>query len=678
MSTSTDLQLSLADVARLAGVQRPVVSMWRRRERPESPFPEPVATVKGQERFDAAQIAAYLAATGRGKNDEAHADAAAYADTPTGADEQATLDALTALLCLATITGESLGDHTEQELKSLAQQTDPGDQFLRRELTAASDLPRLAAHADALTDAAYTSRAAFEGLLKRHQPTALPGHAATTLRPTAIDLVSRIARALALDADMDLPVFVDPSDSSGDLLLALAATEPITAATAPLDTPTARLTRRRLRAHDVHRVDATAGIAAREVVYLLHLPSAGDPAMTDVDVLEAIDDLVLEMTDAQRAVILGPASALVDRPADGEVDLARDALLRTDRVRFAVRLPAGLLPRAPRQELALWVIGPAHPDIPRDERWTAIADLADVPLTRVVIEDVVSDAVAALTPHDQFAGASADPDRQVHGRQLRYARRVRTATILPGRTALVARRGNPGQPPAAPAAAVDGMLRDLGLAGVTVAAAHDQAVPAAMSFGEALGSGALRMVSGNRLDLADVHVGVDVEGGRPVVGPPELTGESQPGDRRIALVEFATGYPAGRLTEPGDVIFCTAPRIAAYVDRAGGSVVQFPARILRITTDGSENLLPEVVAEAITQHAGDASKDWRTWLIRPIPTLQTHALADAFATIEHEREIARRRLAGLDDLAAALTSGVTAGTVRLSNTRPPTTDEGSH
>ena len=91
MSTSTDLQLSLADVARLAGVQRPVVSMWRRRERPESPFPEPVATVKGQERFDAAQIAAYLAATGRGKNDEAHADAAAYADTPTGADEQATL-----------------------------------------------------------------------------------------------------------------------------------------------------------------------------------------------------------------------------------------------------------------------------------------------------------------------------------------------------------------------------------------------------------------------------------------------------------------------------------------------------------------------------------------------------------------------------------------------------------
>ena len=35
-----NLQLSLPDVARLAGVQRPVVSMWRRRyEAAERPFP---------------------------------------------------------------------------------------------------------------------------------------------------------------------------------------------------------------------------------------------------------------------------------------------------------------------------------------------------------------------------------------------------------------------------------------------------------------------------------------------------------------------------------------------------------------------------------------------------------------------------------------------------------------
>ena len=47
--------LSLADVARLSGVQRPVVSMWRKRPKAGLGFPEPTAVG----RFLAEEITAY-------------------------------------------------------------------------------------------------------------------------------------------------------------------------------------------------------------------------------------------------------------------------------------------------------------------------------------------------------------------------------------------------------------------------------------------------------------------------------------------------------------------------------------------------------------------------------------------------------------------------------------------
>ncbi|HEX2705315.1 MAG TPA: hypothetical protein VHM65_06120, partial [Candidatus Lustribacter sp.] len=102
MSRPSALQLSLADIARLAHVSRPVASMWRRRELADHPFPEPVAVVGGQERFDASEIADYLASTGRGSNPDARDDVAAHARlvTVTQVDEPATVDGLSALLCL--------------------------------------------------------------------------------------------------------------------------------------------------------------------------------------------------------------------------------------------------------------------------------------------------------------------------------------------------------------------------------------------------------------------------------------------------------------------------------------------------------------------------------------------------------------------------------------------------
>src|SRR3954471_2926397 len=90
--------LTLQDIADLARVQRPVVSMWRRRRTVrgvDSPFPKPALREGGGERFDRDEVVAWLEATGRGNNAEARQDAPALS-VPAGAE----LEDIVVLLCL--------------------------------------------------------------------------------------------------------------------------------------------------------------------------------------------------------------------------------------------------------------------------------------------------------------------------------------------------------------------------------------------------------------------------------------------------------------------------------------------------------------------------------------------------------------------------------------------------
>lgn len=691
MSHVLSLQLSLADVARLAGVQRPVVSMWRRREIAGHPFPRPVAVVGGTERFDAEEVAAYLEATARGLNAEARDDLAAHASLAgvTALDETVAFEGLTALLCLAAITDEALCELGPGALVTLAEQADPHDSLLLREVRAlGDDLPALAAHADALADAAYSQRGAFERLLHQQVHRGLPGHAATALQPDATSLVAQIARVLASDAGMESPLIVDVTDGAGDLLLGIthlyAAGSPPSVATVALDSHVARLTRRRLRVHDLHRLDVhvdesggfTIPVPADEVVHMVQLPPAGRPSMTHLEILGAVDDLVVQMNDHQRAVVIGPASALTDRPASREADRVRDAILRTDRVRAVVRLPKGLLVRSPRQALGLWVLGPAHPDVARADRLTAIADLTELAVTEAVIDNLVTDIVAALRPNlralkaGHSLGLDIDDSDQVRGHRFRYARRVPTAAILPGRRALVdkptSRRADTTTPEAAAAiAALAQTLAPAPIANLRIEAGTrvDVEAPDRRTLADAVASRHCRIVPGNRLDPTDLQHNT---GGRVVFGPSELLGERRIGERRIDLLTFAGGYPSGRFTEPGDVVFCTSPRVAARVDHDGGSVVVAPAKVLRITPTGDETLLPDVIAANIATQASP-SKDWRRWPIRDIPRGQREHLAAALAEIERERAEALERVARLDALATALRDGVLAGSLAISS-----------
>ena len=150
--------LNLQDIAELAHVSRPVVSMWRRRPRArgrEIPFPRPVTTVASVERFDRDEIVRWLEETGRGNNKEARQDAPAIA-VPDGVD----LEDVVTLLCLHTLTGEDLtgedltGDGAER-LVALAERADAGDRLLLREVRSLGVTPGLLGYVDDLVEASY-------------------------------------------------------------------------------------------------------------------------------------------------------------------------------------------------------------------------------------------------------------------------------------------------------------------------------------------------------------------------------------------------------------------------------------------------------------------------------------------------------------------------------------------
>src|SRR5436305_2059756 len=126
--------LTLPDIATLAGVQRAVVSMWRRRPRVRGqlmPFPDPVQPAGPVERFRRDEIVVWLSRTGRGNNSEHRLDAPALS-APAGA----ALDDLVTLLCLYTHSdGDSeLADLTSAQREYLARRIDPADNFLLTEV----------------------------------------------------------------------------------------------------------------------------------------------------------------------------------------------------------------------------------------------------------------------------------------------------------------------------------------------------------------------------------------------------------------------------------------------------------------------------------------------------------------------------------------------------------------
>lgn len=661
---TTSLQLTLADISRLTGVRRPVVSTWRRRAAAtDVPFPDPVGRVGGQERFDKDAVIGWLEITGRGKPDLA-ADAPAHA-LPAGlglGEDTALVPGLTALLCLGAITGQSMGGLDGAELRRLAGVHDPEDGLLIRELDALGrNLPPLASYADELADAAYGPAAAFERLLADRYRHAMTDSVVATLAPPVHELVSALAVSLARACGSEPPVYVDPTGSGSDLLVSVVradAEQSPTAAVRIADDAVSRLARRRLRVHDVlvqALPEAIEELGA--AVAIAQYPPAGRPDMSAANILDSVDELVLSLGAWQRAVVIAPASVLVDG-LHGVLNGARDGVLRTGRVRAVLRLPAGLVTHRSRQALGVWVLGPSLNHVRVADRWLPITDVSERALSAALVHQLREDAVAA-TAEPGVAAAHSYAQSRLVSLSAVLARRGSlvqprvAATLAPEPAALAVLAAQLRHDERAPADA---------LGGVGVAVSTSTAPPA-LALGEALRQRLVRMIPGNRAGFNFVS-----DGAVPVFGVPELTGTTV-GSRRLDRLAFLGGDAAARLTEPGDVVFCTSPRPRAIVDAAGGSAVQYPARVLRVHPVKGEGLSPHVLAHSVNAQP-ERSRTWRAWPAPRVPVAQVNPTDAALAALEHEKAAVRARLAELDTLHDALVAGTTSGALTLTPAPP--------
>jgi hypothetical protein len=138
--TTPALLMTMNDIAELAGVQRPVVTTWRRRH---ADFPALAGGSESRPLFDPPEVAAWLLATGRIDREKAEQELSLFMLTGLAARYGApdVVAAVTALVCLRFLAGEteSVSDGAGDPVaaaRALARRFDPNDRVVLREIRA--------------------------------------------------------------------------------------------------------------------------------------------------------------------------------------------------------------------------------------------------------------------------------------------------------------------------------------------------------------------------------------------------------------------------------------------------------------------------------------------------------------------------------------------------------------
>ncbi|GAA1874357.1 hypothetical protein [Myceligenerans crystallogenes] len=685
------LTLTMPEIAVLADVQRPVVSGWRsRNEGTDAPFPEPVDPSAKTLRFPAAGVADWIEHRNAGNNREFRTDLAAVAAVSDDGDTAHSLDTVTALLALAPHLSTPLDAIDADDLVDESDDLDPDDEFAYREIAALGARTEAAArHVAAVAAAGYHPAAAFERLLAARNKLAAAGHLTeTVLHPAVLHLAADILNTLAPDTE---PLVVaDPYPGCGDLLTAVLGrterVEPATARVAITSQATARMALRRLSAHGWPAVTVAGddivdvgedhtGARDNDVHLVTQIPAVDEPDLDPTEVLRRVDDVALNLPSGRVGIVIGPASALIDRLRDRAAERIRDDLMRSGRVRTVIALPAGMVAKRPRQKTAVWILGDTAEGAKFGEQHIAVADLRDhAPGPAGFAGDVLHDLLT-----DVIAAQGTENDARAHA--FRFARFIRMSGIVAGGHSLLASARPPDWEGAtSDPVAVEQHIHEL-MAYLTDPpvvsdfptvriSPHGESSAERATVQSLHGRGDLWRLSGHRLDPQDIqnHDG-SVSGTVLVIGPAEIRGEAPWGERRIDRLTFTDRYRTGKFTEPGDIVYVTSPRPTAVVDPDGFCVVQSPARILRITDRARDRLVPDMVAADIND-AGDLAKDPNAWAVRITPAGQGAALTDAAAALRAQEMSLRDRLDSIADLRKCLLDGVADGVVRIDVSDP--------
>ncbi|NRH30199.1 hypothetical protein [Rhodococcus sp. MS13] len=612
--------LTMTDIATLARVKRPVVSMWRKRPivRGESmPFPTAVTSVDGIERFSRADIVEWLDRTGRGNNVDGHRLDAPGLTVPAGL----LIDDAVTLLCWCAATSEDLSSTSISERREFAHGVDPRDEFLAREIDELEVDDSALQFIDDVVGASFGSTDALDRLensrLRRDHPV-------RGLTPDAIALVRSCVRGASVHLGVDDVVLAHHGDPS----LALAACDEGDRIHLSGTDATVRAARRRalLRGVVVDNTRRGRPITVASVVGL------------DVDeALNAVDDLTVSLEDGDVAVILGSAATLSDHQK-GPLQTLRAEALRVGNTVAALRLPRGMWREAVRQNLAMWICcgGAKASDI-------QVGDL-DVGES-IDLDDLAADVAAVVGD-------------ATTGRALRYARSVTLPPILaggavvaPGTRASVLRSDDAmghvervqsaAMRTAAPMPSLD----------IEVAPAPGRFSVQTRSLAELQSNKRIAIKAGKRI--------------RAEHALPDGTVAVLP-DKSMYFdpVDAERLYPRSR-TEPGDVIFVEHPRPQAWVDDAGGSLVASPAKIIRLRSTSPVG--SHLLAAIITTMAPPGT-EWKSWPVPVVADADAVHLEQMLIEIAAYQQQTEARLNASRDLATALITGVAAGALVLDPT----------
>lgn len=627
--------LTMHDVARAAGVQRAVVSMWIKRPSVRGeiiPFPTPVSRESGVALFDRDEIVTYLRRTGRGNNPEFALDApAAASPTRTGHE------ILGLLLHLRLLSGQEVTGLEHSDLVSLAEQTDPQDECLRGEVQVLTEpLPEDLEYVDDLVEASLGPQDALDRFAAGRTARA---EREREVSQTVIDLLAELC--VGLGAGDDAPLATAGSRLA--LRVAVRAGE----ALGGVRPEGVRSSDRAVRREAMSR-DLLADGPDTRVVRI-----ASMLGVSDTLALTAADNLQLELAPGEVGLLLGSASLLCDGALPKQVRALRADVMRDGCPRAAVRLRHGHYGEAPRQALGIWVLQGGAMNTP-----VALADLSNVPIEKIDGGDLISDVFAVLT----------DDGR----RKFRYLRAVprlrfltQNAVVPPGVTARVLGLGGAGRHLERVHELTLSMNASIPPYDVMVAAAPGSVVVRSETLAELVAARRLAMKRGARLDLSFASPEGTVLTIDPVHGTPT---------RRFDPLDIEEHLPRAVRTEPGDVVYVAEPTPRAVVDSDGGSLVTPPARILRLLTPDTSRddeeasrlpkLGPHTLAETINRQA-ESAKDWHAWAVPALSPDESDALEAELAKIAETRTALLGRLDGLQSLLETLIDGTAEGALSL-------------
>lgn len=652
--------LTMQGIADLAQVRRPVVSVWRSRYPATSAAPFPSPASDDALRFDAAEVAAWLATTGRGNNPDAGLESPLHSDALRRLEND--LDRASALLLVHHLHAELLTGSDPASIAAHIDDAQVGAVLDAEVLRSALSDGLLRTAVDELAEAAFTGGRVLDRLVDRFTGTDGPWASEALTAPARELLGTIVAELHHADPKPFVPV------GSGGLMLAGLLAEHLHEGERPtvLRRPEAPASAadlvawRHLAAHGfpVGVLDADPG-AAGDVRGRLHLLLAQSAPKHDLRV--QIEQLLLELGPDDLLLVVGPAQLLTDR--GGRHDRAR--LLAPSPgyavpLRYVARLPGGLGRFGGRRRLALWVFG--RPDSDR----TVVGAHADAPLASAACSAIAADVAASIGgPADVLAHAfkaSSVRSTQWLVRQEQFIVAADPQVpILPGGDRLARVWGLHdalvGTSPADdPLASVD----------LEAAAASPRST---VGLSEATSRLAAHDLAGARID--DDLLGAPAPGSVVVIGPDEIRDPGTIGSRGIDRIVLEREAPRARLTVPGDVVYVAVGGPAALVDDDGGHVVLTPARILRCW-DGAQDvrLLPSVVAADIAAQSGT---DRHTWRLRAVPVEQARGLDALTSNLADRRRRLSDELRTLDDLERELVAGVADGTLNATLPTTPTT-----